>query len=149
MMHVIDVVLNSFSDLFRSHRYSPLEKLFSVVLFTAGLSIREMKEGTKRFYNNVNSEKLKSVENSERSSADLRSRKDRKEGNTNLTIPVKSAEELITAIAAVHNVVRAKGEEAITNLKVPDSFCMRKLTFVEQLEPLHYLLGLVRVSGNR
>jgi hypothetical protein len=83
MMHVIDVVLNSFSDLFRSHRYSPLEKLFSVVLFTAGLSIREMKEGTKRFYNNVNSEKLKSVENSERSSADLRSRKDRKEGNTN------------------------------------------------------------------
>jgi septin family protein len=149
MMHVIDVVLNSFSDLFRSRRYSPLEKLFSVVLFTAGLSIREMKEGTKRFYNNVNSKKLKSVENSERSSADLRSRKDRKEGNTNLTIPLKSAEELITAIAAVHNVVRAKGEEAITNLKVPDSFCMRKLMFVEQLEPLHYLLGLVRVSGNR
>jgi hypothetical protein len=62
---------------------------------------------------------------------------------------LKSAEELITAIAAVHNVVRAKGEEAITNLKVPDSFCMRKLMFVEQLEPLHYLLGLVRVSGNR
>jgi hypothetical protein len=86
MMHVIDVVLNSFSDLFRSHRYSPLEKLFSVVLFTAGLSIlsiREMKEGTKRFYNNVNSKKLKSVENSERSSADLRSRMDRREGNTN------------------------------------------------------------------
>jgi hypothetical protein len=43
MMHVIDVVLNSFSDLFRSHRYSPLEKLFSVVLFTAGLSILSIK----------------------------------------------------------------------------------------------------------
>jgi len=52
-------------------------------LFTAGLSIREMKKGTKRFYNNVNSEKLKSVEDSERNSADLRSRKDRREGNTN------------------------------------------------------------------
>jgi len=46
-------------------------------LFTAGLSIREMKEGTKRFYNNVNSKKLKSIEDSERSSADSRSRKDR------------------------------------------------------------------------
>jgi hypothetical protein len=113
MMHVIDVVLNSFSDLFRSHRYSPLEKLFSVVLFTTGLSVREMKDRTKRFYNNVNSKKLKSLEDSERSSADLRSRKDRREGNTNLTIPLKSAEELITAIAAVHNVVRAKGEETI------------------------------------
>ena len=83
MMHVIDVVLNSFSDLFRSHRYSLLEKLFSIVLFTTGLSLREMKDRTKRFYNNVNSEKLKSVEDSERSSADLRSRMDRREGNTN------------------------------------------------------------------
>jgi hypothetical protein len=83
VIHVIDAVLDSFSNLFRSHRYPPLEKLFSVVLFTAGLSIREMKEGTKRFYNNVNSKKLKSVEDSERSSADLRSRKDRREGNTN------------------------------------------------------------------
>jgi hypothetical protein len=54
-----------------------------------------MKDRTKRFYNNVNSEKLKSVEDSERSSADLRSRMDRKEGNTNLTVPLKSAEELI------------------------------------------------------
>jgi hypothetical protein len=30
-----------------------------------------------------------------------------------LTVPLKSAEELITAIAAVHNVVRAGGEETI------------------------------------
>jgi len=44
MMHVIDAVLDSFSNLFRSHRYPPLEKLFSVFLFTAGLSLREMKE---------------------------------------------------------------------------------------------------------
>ena len=65
-MQVIDAVLDSFSNLFRSHRYPPVEKIRSVFLFTAGLSIREMKEGTKRFYNNVNSEKLKSVEDSER-----------------------------------------------------------------------------------
>jgi len=38
MMHVIDAVLDSVSNLFRSHRYSPLEKLYSVFLFTAGLS---------------------------------------------------------------------------------------------------------------
>jgi hypothetical protein len=42
MMHVIDAVLDSFSSLFRSHRYSPEEKLYSVTIFTAGLSIREM-----------------------------------------------------------------------------------------------------------
>jgi hypothetical protein len=39
MMRVIDVVLNSFSNLFRSHRYFPVEKLFSVFLFIAGLSL--------------------------------------------------------------------------------------------------------------
>jgi putative transposase len=44
MMHVIDVVLDSFSDLFRSHRYSPLEKIYSVILFTAGLSLRDLSE---------------------------------------------------------------------------------------------------------
>jgi hypothetical protein len=90
MMHVIDAVLDSFADLFRSHRYPPVEKFYSVVLFTTGLSLREMKDRKKRFYNNVNSKKLKSVEDSERSSADLRSRKDRKEGNTNLTIPLST-----------------------------------------------------------
>jgi hypothetical protein len=83
MMHVIDVVLNSFSDLFRSHRYSPLEKIYSVILFTAGLSLREMKESTKRFYNNVNAKKSKSVK------------------------------ELVTAIAIMHDVTRARGEEVI------------------------------------
>jgi hypothetical protein len=85
MMYVIDAVLDSFSNLFRSHRYFPVEKLCSVFLFTAGLSIREMKEGTKRFYNNVNSEKLKCLE------------------------------ELITAIAAMHNIIRAREEEVIPN----------------------------------
>jgi len=44
MMHVIDAVLNSFSYLFRSHRYPPLEKLYSVILFTAGLSLRDLSE---------------------------------------------------------------------------------------------------------
>jgi transposase-like protein len=46
MMHVIDAVLDSFSNLFRSHRYSPLEKLCSVVLFTAGLSLRDSQRGS-------------------------------------------------------------------------------------------------------
>jgi hypothetical protein len=40
MMYVIDVVLDSFSNLFRSHNYPPLEKIHSVFLFTAGLSIK-------------------------------------------------------------------------------------------------------------
>ena len=40
MIHVIDVVLDSFSNLFQSHRYPPLEKLYSVILFIAGLSLR-------------------------------------------------------------------------------------------------------------
>jgi hypothetical protein len=39
-MHVIDAVLDSFSNLFRSHRYPPLEKLYSIFLFTAGLSLK-------------------------------------------------------------------------------------------------------------
>jgi transposase-like protein len=44
MMHVIDAVLDPFSNLFRSHRYSPAEKLYSVFLFTAGLSLRDLSE---------------------------------------------------------------------------------------------------------
>jgi putative transposase len=43
-MHVIDAILESFSNLFRSHRYSPLEKLYSVFLFAAGLSLRDLSE---------------------------------------------------------------------------------------------------------
>jgi hypothetical protein len=114
LMHVIDVLLDSFTRLFRHHRYSPLEKLYSVILFIAGLSLRdvserfcltfasresvlgityfhetfgnrnkierwfrEMKERTKRFYNNVNAKTLKSIE------------------------------ELVTAIAIMHNIIRA------------------------------------------
>jgi hypothetical protein len=49
MMHAIDAVLDSFSNLFRFHRYFPLEKLFSVVLFTTDLSLWELKNRTKRF----------------------------------------------------------------------------------------------------
>jgi hypothetical protein len=44
MIHVIDAVLDSFSNLFQSHRYSPLEKIYSVFLFIAGLSIRDLSE---------------------------------------------------------------------------------------------------------
>jgi transposase-like protein len=44
---------------------------------------KEMKDRTNRFYNNVNSKKLKSII------------------------------ELVTAIAATHNIIRAGGEEVI------------------------------------
>jgi patatin-like phospholipase/acyl hydrolase len=44
MIHVIDVVLDSFSNLFRSHRYSPLKKIYSVILFIADLSLRDLSE---------------------------------------------------------------------------------------------------------
>jgi hypothetical protein len=38
-MLVIDAVLSSLASLSRFHRYSPLEKLYSVVLFIAGLRL--------------------------------------------------------------------------------------------------------------
>jgi transposase-like protein len=44
MMHVIDVVLSSLASLIRFHRYPPVEKLYSVVLFIAGLSMRDLSE---------------------------------------------------------------------------------------------------------
>ena len=44
MVHVIDAVLDSFSNLLRSHRYPPLEKIYSVFLFMAGLSLRDLSE---------------------------------------------------------------------------------------------------------
>jgi hypothetical protein len=44
MMHVIDVILDPFSNLFQSHGYSPLEKIYSVFLFIAGLSLRDLSE---------------------------------------------------------------------------------------------------------
>jgi hypothetical protein len=44
MMHVIDVQLDSFTKFFRHHRYSPLEKLYSVILFNLGLNLRDIFE---------------------------------------------------------------------------------------------------------
>jgi hypothetical protein len=61
---------------------SPREALFRLSLHSRP-QLREIKERTKRFYNNVNSKKLKSIE------------------------------ELATAIAATHNIIRARGEEVI------------------------------------
>jgi hypothetical protein len=57
-MRVIDAVLDSFSLLFRFHRYSPLEKLYSAILFMAGLSLRDLSErfsltGASRGYRQV------------------------------------------------------------------------------------------------
>jgi transposase-like protein len=43
-MYIINVALDSFSNLFRSHRNPPLEKLYSVILFIAGLSLRDLSE---------------------------------------------------------------------------------------------------------
>jgi transposase-like protein len=99
MMHIIDVLLDSFTRLFRHHRYSPLEKL-SILWALERLGItyfhetfgsrnkierwfRELKDRTKRFHNNINAKTLKSLE------------------------------ELVTAIAAMHNIIRAGGEEII------------------------------------
>jgi hypothetical protein len=44
MMRVIDVVLSLLASLFRFHGYPPLEKLYSVFLFVAGLSLRDLSE---------------------------------------------------------------------------------------------------------
>jgi putative transposase len=43
-MHVIDAVLSSLASLSRFHRYPPVEKLYSVFLFIAGLSLRGLSE---------------------------------------------------------------------------------------------------------
>jgi transposase-like protein len=99
MMHIIDVLLDSFTRLFRHHRYSPLEKL-SILWALERLGItylhetfgsrnkierwfRELKDRTKRFHNNINAKTLKSLE------------------------------ELVTAIAAMHNIIKTGGEEVI------------------------------------
>jgi putative transposase len=42
MMHVIDAVVNLLASLFRFNRYSPVEKLYSVFLYIAGLSLRDI-----------------------------------------------------------------------------------------------------------
>jgi transposase-like protein len=92
MMHVIDVLLDSFTKLFRHHRNSPLEKLSILwALERLGTTyfhetfgsrnkierwFRELKDRTKRFHNNINAKTLKSLE------------------------------ELATAIAAMHNIIR-------------------------------------------
>jgi hypothetical protein len=52
MMHVIDVVLDSFSNLFRFHRYSPREDLFCLSLHSGSKlkgSLREIRIWVHRF----------------------------------------------------------------------------------------------------
>jgi transposase-like protein len=44
MMRVIDVVLSLLASLFRFRGYPPIEKLYSVFLFVAGLSLRDLSE---------------------------------------------------------------------------------------------------------
>jgi transposase-like protein len=43
-MHVIDTVLDLFSNLFRSHRHPFLEKLYSVIHFTAGFNLYDLSD---------------------------------------------------------------------------------------------------------
>jgi uncharacterized membrane protein YidH (DUF202 family) len=74
MMLVIDAVLSSLASLSRFHRW-----------------FRELKNRTKRFYNNVNSKTLKSLE------------------------------DLVAATAAMHNIIRAGGEEVIPTRQSPSS----------------------------
>jgi ribosomal protein L16 Arg81 hydroxylase len=73
-MLVIDAVLSSLASLSRFHRW-----------------FRELKNRTKRFYNNVNSKTLKSLE------------------------------DLVAATAAMHNIIRAGGEEVIPTRQSPSS----------------------------
>jgi hypothetical protein len=80
MMHVIDVLLDSFTRLFRHHRYSPLEKLYCSM--GLGITYFHKNFGNRNkierwfFHNNVNSKTLKSIE------------------------------EIATAVAIVHNLAR-------------------------------------------
>jgi hypothetical protein len=120
MMHVIDVQLDSFTKFFRHHRYSPLEKLCSVILFIADLSLRDVLErfcltfasresvlGITYFHETFgNRNKI------ERWFRELKDRTKRFYNNVNLKT-LKSLEELVTAIAAMHNIIRAGGEEVI------------------------------------
>jgi len=94
VMHVIDVVLDSFSILFRSHRYSPIEKIYSVALFIAGLSIRDL------------SERL-CLTGASRESVRIWVHR-----FSSLFKPSRRVRRLV-AIAAMHNIIRAGGEEVI------------------------------------
>ena len=43
-MHVLEYLVDAFSGLFRSHRYGVAEKAYAVLLFAAGLSLRDVSE---------------------------------------------------------------------------------------------------------
>jgi hypothetical protein len=94
MIHVIDVVPDSFSILFRSHKYSPIEKIYSVALFITGLSIRDLSE---RLCLTGASRELVRIWVHRFSSLSMPSRRVRR----------------LVAIAAMHNIIRAGGEEVI------------------------------------
>jgi hypothetical protein len=84
------------SDFFRFHRYPPVEKIYSVFLFIAGLSLRERKDRKKKFYNNVNSKKLKCLEELVTANCgDAQLHQGwRRGGITNLTVPVRRPKRL-------------------------------------------------------
>jgi len=44
VMHVLEYLVDVFSGLFRSHRYGVAEKAYAVLLFAAGLSLRDVSE---------------------------------------------------------------------------------------------------------
>jgi len=97
-MHAIDVVLDSFSILFRSHKYSPIEKIYSVALFITGLSIRDL------------SERL-CLTGASRESVRIWVHR-----FSSLSMPSRRVRRLV-AIAATHNIIRAGGGEVIPTYK--------------------------------
>jgi hypothetical protein len=116
MMHVIDVLLDSFTRLFRHHRYSPLEKLYSVILFIAGLSLRDVSERFCLTYASRESvlgityfhETFGNRNKIERWFRELKNRTKRFHSNVN-SKTLKSIEEIATAVAIVHNLVMIGG----------------------------------------
>jgi len=58
-MHVLDYIIDKISSLYRFNNYPLYEKAYTIMLYTAGLSLRDLserffgylKQRTKRFYN--------------------------------------------------------------------------------------------------
>lgn len=74
LMHVLDYILKRISSLYRFNNYQLIEKTYTIMLYIAGLSLRDIseryyisrrniverffryiKQKTKRFYSNINS----------------------------------------------------------------------------------------------
>jgi len=69
-MHVLDYIFNRISSIYRFNNYPLYEKTYMIMLYVAGLSLRDLskrffgylKKRTKRFYNNINTWRIQSIE---------------------------------------------------------------------------------------